>query len=209
MREPQEGEITEDSPQKKTNTDIRDSQKIATLPNDLRDIANQMLEEKFGLSAQGEIVNPKDVVIDPKEEGDAEESRMETIDAASLFNEYPTMPDDPTEMFSKRMMTLSSEDFRKASQALRTRDFTLRDGVTVEFWARYWHKNPERLHGYRVINLCTVGAHTGSKYAYGIDPYRIMAMSFEETVQLVDCAIEDMQRRALEPMIILHPRERE
>src|SRR5688572_6818676 len=61
MREAEEGEVTEDTPQKKTNTDIRDSQKIATLPNDLRDIANQMLEEKFGLSSQGEVVkkNPK------------------------------------------------------------------------------------------------------------------------------------------------------
>lgn len=37
-------------------TDIRDTQKVQTLPSDLKEIANAMLQEKFGLTSMGEVV---------------------------------------------------------------------------------------------------------------------------------------------------------
>lgn len=39
--------------------DIRDTKRIRTLPDDLREIANKMLEDKFQLASQGDIVEKK------------------------------------------------------------------------------------------------------------------------------------------------------
>lgn len=50
--------------------DIRDTQRIRTLPKDLQDIANKMLEDKFSLPVAGEVEKPKTQKVgfyDPKE----------------------------------------------------------------------------------------------------------------------------------------------
>jgi hypothetical protein len=41
--------------------DVRDTERIRTLPSDLQEIANKMLEDKFQLASQGDVVEKKSV----------------------------------------------------------------------------------------------------------------------------------------------------
>lgn len=51
-------------------TDVRERRKVKTLPKDLQDIANQMLQDKFKLSSQGEIVDDRPKTKKELQEGE-------------------------------------------------------------------------------------------------------------------------------------------
>lgn len=195
--------------------DIRDSQKVATLPDDLRNIANEMLEKKFGLASQGEVIEkPKKAKKSATTSG-VQTTTSGTASPSKKMFTYGFTPDfsdeaapyDPSDELMTKVIELSSDDLSRASQMLRRGMVSTSDGIPLERWVSYYRSNPERLRGYRYIELLTCGLHTGNRYAKAIDPFQIERMDEREVLYMLRHMLESMQREYLEPLIVLDPRK--
>lgn len=195
--------------------DVRDNKRIATLPPDLRDIANEMLEKKFGLAKQGEVVEKKKakeksvhghVGIDGVNWG-----YSSTTYKSSIFDDVTTTSNDPGGILTNRsiedVVNWTGETqarYRAAWDLAMNPSISINHwrGLTLEEWLPYLDDayKPDM----KAYKIDFIGQDTGERYHQTV-PVTIFANSYlapREVLQGVRDALKSQMR---EPVWFLKP----
>lgn len=184
-------------------SDVRDNTRIKTLPEDLQDVANKMLQKKFGLAHKGDVVE--------KEKPGLGQLKNKVKDRYGF--RYGATPiqldadrfDTATEaaaMINQRNMSL--EQWRKLGEMMRDNKPT-EYGMTAEEWVRNIQTDEYfRQKSYNALTMhYTIyfeGIHTGTIYQCVLD--RVKLSDTIDPVMLVRQIQQKVQHELLEPTII-------
>lgn len=199
------------------NKDIRDSQKITTLPKDLQDIAKDMLEKKFGLSSEGEVIEkPKKVGTSHAKTGATETTPQEKIATSPFETAFewainnnkvavdrlynPDAEKFSTEEVTSERINITSDMLRQAHEAIAYQRGTTRDGVSAEVWVQSMNQCPGP---YNIITYKSL--YTNRSISECI-PAQIMDDPEEAIYYIKNRTILRLQNHWLEPVIIMDPR---
>lgn len=159
------------------DTDVRDAQKVATLPDDLKGIADKMLQEKFGLAHRGEVIETES---EQDEDDDTWEKASEEID----LDEYPRRPG---------MREFEQED----------RQYKFLDFVVKNFVSRFGHQWENSIQARRdYIEIRLVGVRSMAHIVITVPVHRLEGMSIGGCLNILEKEIMQNQysnRKPVEP----------
>lgn len=173
------------------NTDIRDNQRIKNLPSGLKKVANEMLEKKFKLSKQGEIVDKRYTYS------------VDLADYMDISKRQTT-----TTVSAGTSLTLS--DLRRAYEMLRNNKPTEYGLTAGQWWVLVTTDPQARKNCFRpelqFYEITFEGVHTSQTYHQKIDA-NFLASS-QNPIDIIEHLQQNVQHKLVEPTIIKDPRER-
>lgn len=176
------------------NKDIRDTQKIKSLLLDLKKVANEMLEQKFKLSKQGEVTKPRKIY-------DAFEDKC---NATMDISEWQMT----TTVSAGTSLTLS--DLRRAHEMLRNNKPTEYGLTAGQWWVLVTTDPQARKNCFRpelqFYEITFEGVHTSQTYHQTIGA-NLLANS-QNPIDIIKHLQQVVQHKLVEPTIIKDPRER-
>jgi hypothetical protein len=175
--------------------DVRDTSKVATLPDDLRSIADQMIGEKFSLAEKGEVVDHDYGDVDPKQPGDVMPGATTTSsDAVYPFSEEwmaspATVVIDPE--YNQRARKIDYERLHRTLREVIYRypamgDIVLRSEVEHERQCVHFHVE---------------SAITGQGFTFAIDATTLSKDYYQQVAGRIDYELQKLARRTGEPII--------
>lgn len=203
------------------NEDLRDRQKVVTLPSDLKEEAEKLLQDKFNLPVRGEVVQEspkgqdvggttvaKATLTAPVFPSDPEGTEPWTFEGNTI-SEYPISSGVyPTGIIQSKKMMIDTVQLSEISQMIRSHRSVTRDSCDPLEWIEYYVFNRESIVD-RIeytIPIDLVGMYTDNRYREMFPREVFEDADNRYRIEYLKRIIEHKSREILEPLILIDPR---